>query len=134
MARHGIDQKLSTVQPKRRPGTAAARANLPKIVHELGGFRRAARSLAERAVEVGPRRQGGACLVPEIDAHAAIERERVLARRVAELEELLEDLSAAPIVEARSPTPAGEWVTLDELAASLGLEDVLREARSERRS
>lgn len=122
--------RISTSQPKRRLGTAEARDNLPKLVQELASFRRPAGSLADRAVEFGRRLQGGAWLVPEIDAQAAIEREHALAERVVELEELVEDLTAAPIVAERAATPIEEWETLDEFADKLGLSTVLREARA----
>lgn len=124
-------RKISTTQPRLRLGTAAARESLPKLVQEFSGFSRPAGSLAERAVEVGARRQGGAWLVPEVDAQAAIERQRSLVERVAELEELIEDLIAAPVVAARAATPPGEWETLDSFAGAIGLADVLHEARAE---
>jgi hypothetical protein len=121
--------KLSTIQPKQRLGTSEARESLPKLVNAFAELERPASTLADRAVEVGPRLQGGAWLVPEIDAQAAIEREEALAERVLELEELVEDLTAAPIVAARADTPLEEWQTLDQFAAALGLDAVLRSAR-----
>jgi hypothetical protein len=45
--------KISTRQPKRRLGTAEARDHL----RELASFARPAGSLADRAVELGPRRE-----------------------------------------------------------------------------
>lgn len=129
MAREKQRRKLSTIQPKHRLGTSEARENLPKIVNEFAELERPTNSLAARAVEVGPRLQGGAWLVPEVDAQAAIEREEALAERVLELEELVEDLTAAPIVAARADTPLDEWQTLDQFAAALGLDSVLRSAR-----
>lgn len=122
-------RKLSTIQPKQRLGTSEARENLPRLVNDFAELDRPASSLADRAVEVGPRLQGGAWLVPEVDAQAAIEREEALAERVLELEELVEDLTAAPVVAARSDTPLEEWQTLDQFAAALDLEGVLRSAR-----
>jgi len=98
---------------------------LPKLVQEFSSFTRPTRSLVERAVEVGARRQGGAWLVPEVDAQAAIERQQSLIERVAELEELIEDLTAAPVIAARAATPLSEWETVDEFAAGLSLSDVL---------
>lgn len=132
MGRGGMDRgKISTIQPKRRLGTAAARDNLPKLVQEFSSFTRPTRSLVDRAVEVGVRRQGGAWLVPEVDAQAAIERQQSLIERVAELEELIEDLTAAPVIAGRAATPLSEWETVDEFAAGLSLSDVLHEARAE---
>lgn len=131
MGRSAGRAKMSTIQPRLRLGTAAARDSLPKLVQEFSTFSRPARSLADRAVEVGARRQGGAWLVPEVDAQAAIERQRSLIEQVAELEELIEDLIAAPVIVARAATPSAEWETLDSFAAGLGLADVLHEARAE---
>jgi hypothetical protein len=122
--------KLSTRQPKRRLGTSEARETLPRLVQELASFSRPAGSLADRAVELGPRMRGGAWLVPEVDAQAAIERELALAERVVALEELVEDLTAAPVVAARATTPLEQWETLDEFAERFGLSAVLREARA----
>ena len=129
MGRGKKRRKLSTIQPKQRLGTSEARENLPKLVNEFAEYERPASSLASRAVEFGPRLRGGAWLVPEVDAQAAIKREQTLAERVLELEELVEDLTAAPIVASRAQTPLEEWENLDEFAAALGLSDVLQAAR-----
>lgn len=52
--------------------------------------------------------------------------------RIVELEKLVEELTAAPIVAARAETPLEEWETADEFAAGLGLSDVLQSARAAR--
>lgn len=130
MARGSGRHKFSTVQPRRRLGTAEARSNLPQLVRELAGFEKPASSLASRAVEVGPHLKGGVWVVPEVDAQAAIEREERLAEKVVELEELLEDVTIAPIIAERSQTPPEEWETADEFAAALGLPKVLQSARA----
>lgn len=130
MGGRGRRPRFSTVQPRRRLGTAEARNNLPQLVRELAGFEKPASSLVSRAIEVGPHLQGGVWVVPEVDAQAAIERQERLAERVVELEDLLEDLSAAPIIAERSETPVEEWETADEFAAGLGLSDVLESARA----
>lgn len=117
-------------QPRRRLATAEARTQLPSLVRELARHERPARSLAERAVEIGPRRAGGAWLVPEVDAHAAIEREQELARRIEDLEDQLEDFAIAILLEERLARTSGERVSLDELAAGLGLGDFLTKERA----
>lgn len=119
-------------QPRRRLATAEARTQLPSLVRELAEHERPARSLADRAVEIGPRRAGGAWLVPEVDAQAAIEREQALAQRVADLEEQLEDFAIAVLLEERLARTSGERVSLDELAAELGLGDFLAKERARR--
>jgi len=79
-----------------------------------------------------PRRAGGAWLVPEVDAQAAIEREQALAQRVADLEEQLEDFAIAVLLEERLARTSGERVSLDELAAEIGLGDFLAKERARR--
>lgn len=117
-------------QPRRRLATAEARTQLPSLVRELSQLERPSRSLAERAVEIGPRRAGGAWLVPEVDAQAAIERERALTQRVDDLEDQLEDLAIGLLLEERLARSSGERVSLDELAAELGLSDFLAQERA----
>ncbi len=121
-------------QPRRRLATAEARTQLPSLVRELAQLERPAHSLAERAVEIGPRRAGGAWLVPEVDAQAAMERERSLARRVEDLEDQLEDFAIGVLLEERLARTSGERVSLDELAAELGLADFLAQERARQAS
>jgi hypothetical protein len=89
-----------------------------------------ARSLADRAVEIGPRRAGADWLVPEVDAQAAIQHEQALAQRVADLEDQLEDFAIAVLLEERLAHTSGQRVSLDELAAQLGLSDLLAKQRA----
>lgn len=121
-------------QPRRRLATAEARTQLPSLVRELSQLERPARSLADRAVEIGPRRAGGTWLVPEVDAQAAIERERALAERVDDLEDQLEDFAIAVLLEERLARASGERVSLGELAAELGLGDFLAQERARQAS
>lgn len=121
----------TTVRPKRSLSSSAAREKLPSLVKDACAVTTPAESLAAHAVEIGPYNRGGAWLVPAADAQAAIERQESLLEQVAELEELIEDLTAAPVIAARSHTPPGKWETLDDFAAELGLVDVLEEARAE---
>jgi hypothetical protein len=103
-------------------------------VRELSELERPSRSLADRAVEIGPRRAGGAWLVAEVDAHAAIERERALAQRIEDLEDQLEDFAIAVLLEERLARTSGERVSLDDLAAGLGLSDFLARERARQAS
>lgn len=121
-------------QPSRRLATAEARTQLPSLVRELSELERPSRSLADRAVEIGPRRAGGAWLVAEVDAHAAIERERALAQRIEDLEDQLEDFAIAVLLEERLARTSGERVSLDDLAAGLGLSDFLARERARQAS
>lgn len=121
-------------QPRRRLATAEARSQLPRLVRELAQHARPARSLAERAVEIGPRRAGGAWLVPEVDAQAAIDREQKLAQRVEDLEDQLEDFAIGVLLEERLARTNGHLVSLDELAAELGLSDFLARERARQTS
>jgi hypothetical protein len=121
-------------QPRRRLATAEARTQLPSLVRELSEVERPSRSLADRAVEIGPRRTGGAWLVPEVDAHAAIEREQALTQRVEDLEDQLEDFAIGMLLEERLARTSGERVSLDELATELGLGDFLADERARQAS
>ena len=121
-------------QPSKRLATAEARTQLPSLVRELSEVERPSRSLADRAVEIGPRRAGGAWLVPEVDAHAAIERERALTQRVDDLEDQLEDFAIAVLLEERLARSTGKRVSLDDLAAELGLSDFLAQERARQAS
>jgi len=129
-----MSEPKGTSQPRRRLATAEARTQLPSLVRELSEVESPSRSLADRAVEIGPRRAGGAWLVPEVDAHAAIEREQALAQRVEVLEHQLEDFAIGVLLEERLARTSGERVTLDELAAELGLTDFLAEERARQSS
>ena len=68
--------------------------------------------------------------MPEVDAQAAIERERALAQRVDDLEDQLEDFAIAVLLEERLARSTGERVSLDELAGELGLSDFLAKERA----
>jgi hypothetical protein len=125
-----MSRAKGTRQPSRRLATAEARTQLPSLVREFSEVERPSRSLADRAVEIGPRRAGGAWLVPEVDAHAAIERERALNQRVDDLEDQLEDFAISVLLEERLAKSTGERVSLDDFAAELGLSDFLAQERA----
>jgi citrate lyase beta subunit len=102
--------------------THVARNQLYKLVNKLSRVRKASASLLDRAVEVGPRGHGGVVILPKIDAEAALER-------IAQLEGELEDLTLARFVEARLHTPTEDLLSVEELADSVGLRDLLSDRR-----
>lgn len=76
-------------------------------------------SLLDRAVEIGPRRQGGAWLVPEADAQAALER-------IEELEDELEEIGIGLLVQERLARGGlEEDLSLSELARRFEREHLL---------
>lgn len=102
--------------------THVARKQLYKLVNQFSRTRKASASLLDRAVEVGPRGQGGVVILPKIDAEAALER-------ITQLEGELEDLTLARFVEARLDTPTEDLLSVEELADSVGLRDLLNDRR-----
>ncbi|MDX6696757.1 MAG: hypothetical protein QOE65_154 [Solirubrobacteraceae bacterium] len=108
--------------PTRSLPTNDARNQFYKLVNKLSRVRKASPSLLDRAVEVGPRGQGGVVILPKLDAEAAL-------ARIAELEDELEDFTLAGLVEARLHTPAEDLLSVEALADSVGLGDVLSDRR-----
>lgn len=104
-----------------------ARDRFYKLVNDLSGAKKASGSLFARAVEVGPRGQGGVVLLPRIDADAAIERADALEARIADLEAEIEDMALARFVEERLQTPEDQLLSVEELAASVGRSHLLSE-------
>jgi diphthamide synthase subunit DPH2 len=105
--------------PRLRKTVEEARTDLYRLVDGFRKLRRPNPDLSERAVEIGPRRQGGAWLVPETDAQAAMER-------IEELEEELEDVAIGLLVTERLVRGSlEEDSSLAELARELGREHLL---------
>ena len=101
-----------------------ARTGLHTIVGEFRDLQEPSRSLLDRAVEVGPRRQGGLLLIPEIDARAAVER-------IEELEAEVEEIGALLLIEERRASASpGDYRPLEELVRLFGREDLLVPAAS----
>ena len=105
------------------------RAGLHGYVKEFRGLEQASDSLLDRAVEVGPRRQGGLLLVPEIDALAAVERLEEAVRENEELLDELEVIGIAMLAEKRlaEPTPVEELIPVEELVRKHGFAELLGE-------
>lgn len=88
----GANTRLVT--PRSRKTIEEARKELYGIVDEFRQMTGTSAGLADRAIEIGPRRKGGAWLVPEADAQAAMER-------IEELEQELEDVATGLLVTER---------------------------------
>jgi hypothetical protein len=119
MARGAGAKTKALAAPRSRKTIEEARKELYGIVDEFRKIGKASPELADRAIEIGPRRQGGAWLVPEADAQAAMER-------IEELEQELEDVSIGLLVTERlGRGNFGDDLSLDELARQFGKEHLL---------
>lgn len=97
----------------RQLGTDEARTKLPSLVEKMRRRRKPSSSLLDNAYAIGPRRQGGALLIPEVDAVAAVER-------IEQLEQELEDVAVELLLHARRTESSAEGVPLDDVIAELG--------------
>jgi hypothetical protein len=98
---------------ERQLGTDQARTRLPKLVDAMRRRRKPSKSLLDNAYGIGPRRQGGALLIPEVDAIAAVER-------IEELESEIEDLAIALLLRERASESSTQGIPLDEVIHELG--------------
>lgn len=110
-------QKRSPFAPAKRMGTSEARAEFSKLVHDLSRHRSPSASLADNAIEIGPHRKGGAWLVPEVDAQAAMER-------ITELENELENIAIGLLLQERLDKSSGTTPGRDVIR-ELGFDDLL---------
>src|SRR3954453_10291997 len=120
-------RKNNTIRPVRSYATTQARTALPEIINQMVEVTEAAASLAEHAVEVGPRNRGGVWIVPAIDVEAAMDREESLQARVAELEDEAENIAIALMLSERLASSAGATVSAEEFVRGLGFEDLAQE-------
>jgi hypothetical protein len=105
--------------PHSRKTIEEARKELYGIVDDFRKPGAASAELATRAIEIGPRRKGGAWLVPEADAQAAVER-------IEELEQELEDVAIGLLVQERlGRGNLDDDLSLDELARRVGKEHLI---------
>jgi hypothetical protein len=105
--------------PRARYTVEQARRELYALIDEFRKPSEPSASLLDRAVEIGPRRQGGAWLVPEADAQAALDR-------IDELEQELEDIGVGLLVQERLARGSlDEDLSLEQLARQLGREHLL---------
>jgi hypothetical protein len=107
------------LRPGRSLATVEARDSLSSLVNEFRKLEEAAASLADHAVEIGPHRSGGAWLVPAVDAQAAIDRIAELENQIEELEQEIEDVALARVLEARTNDSA-DFLTLEDLVDNIG--------------
>jgi hypothetical protein len=106
-------QRGSGVPVERQLGTDQARTRLPKLVDAMRRKRKPSTSLLDNAYGIGPRRQGGALLIPEVDAIAVLER-------LEQLEAEAEDLAIALLLRERAGESSADGVPLDEVIEELG--------------
>jgi hypothetical protein len=98
---------------ERQLGTDQARTRLPKLVGAMRRRRKPSNGLLDNAYGIGPRRQGGALLIPELDALAAVER-------IERLEAEAEDLALALLLRERGGESSAEGVPIDDVIRELG--------------
>lgn len=106
-------QRGSGLPIERQLGTDQARTRLPKLVDAMRRRRKPSKGLLENAYGIGPRRQGGALLIPEVDAIAVLER-------LEQLEDEAEDLALALLLRERAGESSADGVPLDEVIEELG--------------
>lgn len=106
-------QRGSGLPVERQLGTDQARTRLPKLVDVMRRKRKPSTSLLENAYGIGPRRQGGALLIPEVDAIAMLER-------LEQLEAEAEDLAIALLLRERAGESSADGTPLDEVIEELG--------------
>jgi hypothetical protein len=109
---------VAALRPGRSLATVEARNSLSHLIGEFRELTEAAASLTDHAVEIGPHRSGGAWLVPEVDARAAIDRIALLEDRVEQLEREIEDAYLARILEARA-SEGDDFLTFEELVRNV---------------
>lgn len=98
---------------ERQLGTDQARTRLPKLVDAMRRRRKPSKSLLDNAYGIGPRRQGGALLIPEVDVIAAVER-------IDELETETEDLAIALLLRERAGESSAQGIPLEHIIGELG--------------
>ena len=122
-----MSRRYASVKAARSLSSAQARTDLPQLLKSARAVKAPARSLASRAIEIGPYNKGGAWLVPELDAQAAIQREAELRERVAELEDQLETVLLAAVVHERLSKESGARLSGVEFIRELGFDGIAEE-------
>lgn len=116
--------RAHAIRPQRSLPTTRARTALPKLVNELVAVTEPGETLADHAVEVGPRNRGGVWLVPAVDVDAALEREEGLRNQVTELEEEAENMAFGFFLMNRLEKSSGETVSGADFIRELGFDDL----------
>ncbi len=116
--------RAHAIRPKRSLPTTQARTELPKLVNELVAVDEPGETLADHAVEVGPRNRGGVWLVPAVDVEAAIDREESLQLRVDLLEDEAENIAFGFFLMQRLEQSPGKATSGADFIRGLGFEDL----------
>lgn len=116
--------KTHAIRPTRSLPTTEARAALPALVKEMIAVEEPGETLADHAVEVGPRNRGGVWLLPAVDVEAAFDREDALRRRVAELEDENENISFGFFLMQRLEQSSGKTTSGEDFIRGLGFDDI----------
>jgi predicted type IV restriction endonuclease len=106
-------------RPMKPLTTTEARRSLPGLVKAAARRRTPGRDLRANAVEILPRgEERKALLVPEVDIEAA-------ERRIAELEETLEDVELMRVIEERVVTGQEPGTPIEDVIRELGRDHLL---------
>jgi hypothetical protein len=116
--------KTHVIRPRRSLATTKARTELPRLVNELVAVTTPGETLAEHAVELGPRNSGGVWLVPAVDVDAAMEREDELRARVEELEDEAENMAIGLHLIQRLERSSGATTSGADFIRELGFDDL----------
>jgi hypothetical protein len=116
--------KRHVARLKRNLPTSQARTALPSLVREMVAVSDPGKTLADHAVEVGPRNRGGVWLLPAVDVEAAIEREERLQRRIEALEDEAENMAIGLFLTRRLEDSSGESVSGAQFIRELGFEEI----------
>jgi hypothetical protein len=116
--------KNHVIRPRRSLATTKARTALPQLVNELVAVKKAGATLAEHAVELGPRNKGGVWLVPTVDVDAAMEREEELRARIDELEDEAENMAIGFFLTQRLQQSSGRTTSGADFIRELGFDDL----------
>ena len=112
------------IRPKRSLATTDARTQLPQLVNELVAVEEPGATLADNAVEIGPRNRGGVWILPTVDVDAAIDREDTLRTRVDELEDEAENLAFGFFLLQRLDQSKGTAISGADFIRELGFDDL----------
>jgi hypothetical protein len=98
--------------------TTEARKSLPQLARDAARRAKAGKGLLDNAVEIQPRgERRSAYLVPEVDLEAA-------QRRIAELEEELEDVALVRMLEERLQRDTGNLTPVDDIIGAFGFDEL----------
>ncbi|MGI8731390.1 MAG: hypothetical protein ACR2LK_15655 [Solirubrobacteraceae bacterium] len=114
--------KTHVIRPTRSLATTQARAELPKLVKQLVAVKKPGETLADHAIEVGPRNRGGVWPVPGVDVEAAIDREESLRMRVDELEDEADNIAFGLFLMQRLEQSSGKMTSGADFIRELGFE------------